>query len=528
MNGSRSAERQAALAAGIAAALALAACAPAPGRPAPRRVTLAGVVDSVVSTPPLDRTHWGIEVHDPARGATLFALDPERHFVPASNMKLLVTAVALGELGPEFRYRTELYARRAPGDTAAALLVVAGRGDPTWSERFHGTPWAPLDSLADSVALAGIARVTGELVVDASHFDREFIHPTWEVGDLDYGYAAPVAAFAIEEGTFRSVVSPGAAAGEPARVTVLAPPGTITLVNRLVTDTAGARRRIEVSRTVGSDTVTLLGTIPLGAAPDTLRLAVGEPARYAARALAAALEARGIEIEGGVRVVYDTLEAAVLRGVMDTAAVAPTAADSALADTTAGGTAAVRLERVASWTSPPLAEVVAAILKPSQNWIAEMLLKTLGAERGEGGSWPAGAEVERRYLFDVVGIDSTAIVVRDGSGLSAQNLVTPRALVQLLAHARRMPWGPAYRAALAVPGEEEGTLENRLRGLEGRLYAKTGTITHVNSLTGYLTTASGRELIFSILTNASGQPSGEVRRAIDGIARTIAEQGGAR
>src|SRR5690606_11196715 len=333
MNGSRPAERRAALAAVLAAALALAACAPAPGRPAPRRVTLADVVDSVVSTPPLDRTHWGFGVHDPARGATLFALDPERHFIPASNMQLLVTAVALAELGPEFRYRTELYARRAPRDTAAALLVVVGRGDPTWSERFHETPWAPLDSLADSVALAGITRVAGELVVDATRFDREFVHPTWEVGDLDYGYAAPVAAFAVEEGTFRSVVSPGAAAGEPARVTVLAPPGTITLVNRLLTDTAGARRRIEVSRTVGSDTVTLLGAIPLGAAPDTVRLAVGEPARYVARALAAALEARGIEVEGGVRVVYDTLEAALLRGAADSAAAAP---DSAGADTPAG------------------------------------------------------------------------------------------------------------------------------------------------------------------------------------------------
>src|SRR5690606_30289780 len=253
---------RAACGAALAAALAAAACAPAPSRPVPRRAMLAEVVDSVASSPPLDRTHWGIEVYDPARGRTLLAVNPEKHFVPASNMKLIVTAVGLAELGPEWRYRTELSARRAPGDSVAELLVIAGRGDPTWSERFHENAWAPLDSLADSVALAGIRRVRGALVVDASHFDRELVHPTWEVGDLDFGYAAPVAAFAVEECTFRYEVVPGAAAGEPARVTALTPPGAVLILNRLLTDTAGARRRIEVSRRVGSDTLTLLGSVP--------------------------------------------------------------------------------------------------------------------------------------------------------------------------------------------------------------------------------------------------------------------------
>jgi len=513
---------RAAWGAALAGTLALAACAPAPSRPAPRRATLAEVVDSIANSPPLDRTHWGVEVYDPASGRTLLALNPERHFIPASNMKLVVTAVGLAELGPDYRYRTELSARRAPGDTIAELLVIAGRGDPTWSDRFHENPWAPADSLADSVALAGIRRVRGELVVDASYFDRELVHPTWEVGDLDFDYAAPVAAFAVEEGTFRYEVAPGAAAGEPARVTALTPPGAVLIVNRLVTDTPGARRRIEVSRRVGSDTLTLVGSVPLGAAPDTLRLAVGDPAAYAGRVLMAALEARGIEVEGGVRVVYDSLEAAALR-------TGSASADAAVDSATAVPGARDRgtpLVPVASWTSAPLAEIVAAILKPSQNWIAEMLLKTLGAERGKGGSWPAGLEVERRYLFDVVGIDSGAVVLRDASGLSAQNLLAPRAIVRLLEHARRMPWGPVYRAALAVPGEADGTLERRLVGLEGRLFAKTGTIAHVNSLSGYLTTASGRELIFSILSNASGRPAAEVRRAIDAIVNTAADQGG--
>src|SRR5690606_25647417 len=223
------------------------------------------------------------------------------------------------------------------------------------------------------------------------------------------------------------------------------------------------------------------------------------------------------------RVVYDPAEAAALR---TGSGAADGVLDSAAAATGTGEQGAPPLVPIASWTSAPLSEIVAAILKPSQNWIAEMLLKTLGAERGEGGSWPAGLEVERRYLFDVVGIDSTAVVLRDASGLSAQNLLTPRAIVQLLEHARRMPWGPVYRAALAVPGEKDGTLERRLVALEGRLFAKTGTIAHVNSLSGYLTTASGGELVFSILSNASGRPAAEVRRAIDANVNAAADQAG--
>jgi D-alanyl-D-alanine carboxypeptidase/D-alanyl-D-alanine-endopeptidase (penicillin-binding protein 4) len=517
--------------AGALALLPLAlACASSPRAVAPTRPSLPAVVESIAGRPPLDRTHWGIEVYDPAAGRVLFARDPEKHFVPASNTKLVVTTVALGELGPDFRYRTEIYALGgtggtggtgrngggrgsagagasartgsigAAGDSVIGGLLVVGRGDPTLSARFHGGELAALDSLADSLAVAGVRRVAGDLVVDASYFDDEWIHSTWEVGDLPWSYATPVAAFAVAEGTFLLVVEPGAAPGEPARVTVLGPERAVAVRSEALTDTAGAGNSLEIVRRPGSDTLVVTGGVPYLAAPDTLRLAVTDPAGYAARALEAALEARGIAVDGAVRVVYDTAEAVALR-------------------------AAAGAEPLVTWTSPPLTEIVAAILQPSQNWIAEQLLKTLGAERGKRGSWREGLDVERRYLFDVVGVDSGAVALRDGSGLSAQNLLTPHAIVQILDHARRQPWGDAYVAAMAQPGVKESTLERRLTGLEGRVFAKTGTIAHVNSLSGYLRTANGRELIFSILSNASGRPAGEVRRAIDRIVSTLAEEG---
>lgn len=482
--------------AGAAIAASGAACTPPRAPIQPHPLPLAAIVDSVAGTPPLDRTHWGIEVYDPERRRVLYRRNGELHFVPASNAKLVVTAVALGELGPDYRYRTEIHAPgRTLGDSVVDRLVVVASGDPTLSARFHPSATAPLDSMADSLAAVGIRRVAGELVVDASRFDSVRLHPAWELGDVDFAYAAPVAAFAIAEGTFRVELAPGAAPGEPAVARIVGPAGRMHLVNDLVTDTAGARRRISTERRPGSDTLRLAGRIPLDMTPDTVAYAVGDPAGFAALALLESLARRGITVDGGARVVYDMTEARTLRPV--------------------GG------QPVVTWTSPPMSEIVGGILKPSQNWIAEMVLKTLGAEREGHGSWPAGLAVERRYLRDVAGIDSTAFSLSDGSGLSAQNLLAPATIVRLLDFARRQPWGPVYRAAQAEPGVEESTLENRLTALQGRLFAKTGTIANVNSLSGYLTTRSGRELIFSILTNGSGRPAAQVRRGIDRIVYAI-------
>lgn len=505
------------------------ACASAPRSPAlaPGARTLAAVVDSIRSVPPLDRTHWGIEVYDPSSRRVLYSLNPDLHFIPASNTKLVVTTVALGELGPEYRYRTELYALERGGGAEQGAgvaepaevdgLLLLARGDPTLSRRFHPEGPTPLEALADSVVAAGIRRVRGEVLVDLTYFDDHPVHPGWEVGDLTYQYAAPTAAFAVEEGTFRVVVAPGDSVGAPARVVPLVPPGAVEVAAAVATTAEGRRGRVGARRLYLNDVVEIRGEIPIDAPPDTLRLAAPYPAELAARELLAAFGARGVEVEGGVRLIDSLAGSARVQGVDRDSA-------SVIDATESGRSAEVVPRLIATWHSPPLTEIVAAILKPSQNWIAEQLHKTLGAERGERGSWREGARVERRYLIDVVGLDSTEFRLSDGSGLSVQNLLTPHAIVRLLDHARRQPWGPLYRNALARPGES-GTLEERLVEFEGRLFAKTGTITHINSLSGYLYTTDGRELIFSVMTNASGTPAATVRRAIDRIVRAMAEPG---
>ncbi|HUF13474.1 MAG TPA: D-alanyl-D-alanine carboxypeptidase/D-alanyl-D-alanine-endopeptidase [Longimicrobiales bacterium] len=472
------------------------------GRP-PLLLGLPGVVDSVRNTPPLDRMHWGVGAYDHRADRMLLRVNVDRHFVPASNMKLVTTAVALGRLGPEFRYVTTVHAENLQ-DGAASSLVVTGSGDPTLSARFHGEPLAALRMLADSIARSGVRRVDGPLVIDATYFDAQRIHPSWEVGDLDWYYAAPVGAFAIDEATMTLIVSPAAEVGQPGSVTALAPEGLIAIEDSLVTDTAFSRNEVGFVRTPGTDAIRFTGRVPVNATPDTIHLPVHDPAAFAGQALMSLLRERGVEITGELIVVN---------------------ADSPVETAGRWNTQLARFQPVAAWASAPLRDIVEAILEASQNWIAEQLWKTLGAELGEAGAWEQGAEVAQRYLVDVVGIDSAAFHLVDGSGLSVQNLLSPDAIMRLLFHAGETDWGGIYRAAMAEPGEVESTLETRLVAYEGRVFAKTGTITHVNSLSGYLVAHDGREIIFSILSNGSGVPSSLVRGGIDRIVAVLAAVG---
>jgi D-alanyl-D-alanine carboxypeptidase/D-alanyl-D-alanine-endopeptidase (penicillin-binding protein 4) len=487
-----------------------AACARSPLEPiTPARVDFVRLADSLVASPPLHRAHIGIEVYDPATKRVLYAHNSERHFVPASNQKLWPTTTALAVLGPGYRYRTPVLAAGLdPATGRAKALVVVGRGDPTFSERFHDSDLAVLDSLASAVAGAGITCVEGDVIVDASFFDEAIIPGTWTFGNLNGTSAPPTGAFVVGEGVFSLGVVPGPEVGAPALVAVRAPEGIVPLVNRLLTaapDSIRSPRRVSTVRGPWSDTLRLAGDVVLAAEARDVRLPMTDPVRFAAHAFADALKSRGITLEGSVRVVRDSAEAVSVReGRVDL-----------LAEPFA-------MREVAAWTSPPMAEIVTNILQPSQNWIAEQVVRTLGAETVGRGGWREGIEVEEGFLFGTVGIDSTALSLNDGSGMSHQNLVTPHAVVQLLDYARTAKWAPEFRAALTGPGRP-GTLSRRLTHLEGRVTGKTGTLSNVNALSGYVTTRDGRELIFSILSNASGLPGNPVVSAIDRMVAALAD-----
>jgi len=455
-------------------------------------------IDEIISAPPLDQVNWGIQIVDTKRGRILYSRHAHLKFVPASNMKILSTATALSLLGPDYRYETELYGVGSFGEGGRLLqgdLHLRATGDPTLSERFYPSAEAPLDSLAQDLWAAGVRTVTGSLVVDASSWDSTSVPGSWMVQNLSGTSGATGGAFAIAEGVLTVEVTAGSEEGAPAKARWWPFPENESISVSFVTvhpDSSTRGRSIQYLPE--SRRLKIEGKIQVGKV-DTIRVSQRDPVRLASTALLHALERRGIEVRGGVSIAWDVGEPVQVS-----------------LDST----------RLASLTSPPMAEIVKAILEPSQNWMTEQLVRTLGMERGERGSWREGFRVERDFLTQEVGVDSLDITYRDGSGMSAYNLVTPRAVVRILAYMRASSNSGIFRDALASPGEEESTLRSRLLALEGRVFAKTGTITHVNSLSGYVFTDSGRELVFSILTNGSGLSSGVVRAAIDRVIEVAA------
>jgi D-alanyl-D-alanine carboxypeptidase/D-alanyl-D-alanine-endopeptidase (penicillin-binding protein 4) len=471
-------------------------------------------IEEILRTPPLNQVNWGIRIADPDRGEILYSRNAHRKFVPASNMKVLATSTALSLLGPEYRYETDFYGVGSMGEDPGVLegdLLLRASGDPTLSERFYPSAEAPLDSLARGLWESGLRSVTGSLVVDVSTWDSTTVPGSWMVQNLAGVSGATGGAFSIAEGVLTVEVTAGAEAGSPAQARWWPHSEEDFVSVQMATverDTVQRRRTVEYLPE--SRRLRIQGAVETGRV-DTIRIGQRDPVRLASAAMLRALERQGVRVRGGVRIAWD-------RGERLGPGTCTTGSDDPPDQACEG---AVRLTGI---SSPPMSKIVKAILEPSQNWMTEQLVKTLGAERGEGGSWQEGFAIEEKFLAEEVGVDSLDVFYQDGSGLSAYNLVTPRAMVRILEYMRTSPHATIFKDALASPGEEPGTLSRRLLSLEGRVFAKTGTINHVNSLSGYLITDSGRELIFSILTNGSGISSALVRAGIDQVVETLARR----
>jgi D-alanyl-D-alanine carboxypeptidase/D-alanyl-D-alanine-endopeptidase (penicillin-binding protein 4) len=462
-------------------------------RPAAGATALTRRIDAVLARPALAGADWGIEVRDAATGQVLYQRNAARPFIPASNLKLIVSATAAHHLEADYRFRTTVYATGPVRDgVLEGDLVLYGRGDPLLSGRF-GRPmaWA-WNALADSLAARGIRRVSGGVVADDSYFEARHVRPDWEEYDLRWWYAAPVSALGFNDNSIEFRVTPGAV-GAKARVTWLPQSEYVQVENRTVTVARGRRQTVEFERIPGNPRgIRVFGQMPANGG-DTQFFAVSNGAAFAGTAFREALERRGIEVaRDEVRVVADSLRSPARGAIV-----------------------------LAEHASDPLPRVIGPILLNSQNWFAETLAKTVGrVVRGEG-SWDAGLAVEREFLTGVVGIDPNDIALSDASGLSANNRVTPRALVRLLGYVRRTPRMAIVRDALPVSGGE-GSLRARFTDLRGRVAAKTGYIGGVDSLSGWVTTDDGRTVIFAVIANRTPLPSPRMKVAIDDVVRAIA------
>lgn len=490
----RSALFRAVLLVGSCFAALFAGSAPGAAQSPPDSARLAARLAAVLDTGALARAHWGIDVRDAATGRVLFGRNAERLFIPASNLKLVVAAAAAHHLPADFRYRTTfLISGAVRAGTLEGDLVVHGRGDPTISGRYQPALTTLLAAFADSLRARGITRIRGAIVADETEWPYEPQHGDWEVYDANWWYAARTGPLGFNDNSIDFRVAPGAV-GRPARITWQPETRAFTFRNDTRTVAAGRRKTLDFDRVPGTDTIFAFGEIPADADVATESFAVRDPAHYFATVLAEQLVRTGIAVDAGsVRIVRPP--ASPPRGT-------------------------VLFEHL----SPPLPRLIGPVLQTSQNWFAEQLVRTLGREVGGAGSWRAGLEVEERFLGDVVGIDSGSFRLRDASGLSSGNLITPAALSRLLVHARRDPRQQLLLDALPVSAGETGSLRRRLEDLPGRVRAKTGSIRNVDSLTGLLRTRSGREVAFSIIVNGTGQPSSRIRVVIDAAVRAIAAE----
>ncbi len=471
-----------------------AGCARPGGAPAPAREGRAAfrhAVDSLVGLPAFRNAHLGVLVVDPKRGDTIYSHDAGKLFLPASNMKLVTSSVAIARLGLDYRWVTTVAARGPVRDgTVEGDLLVFGRGDPTVSDRMRGDAMRPLSDIADSLYARGIRRVAGGVVLGADVFPGPTIGFGWSWDDLDDPDGAAVDELLFNDGSgvihVRGGDRPGVA---PSVVTAPArtyPPVRVAARTLDAADTARLRAEpLRAVRDTARGVFVVRGAI---AARDTASLAVTFPdpdGAYLA-SLREALQDRGIGVDG---------RPADAAGAVDS------------------------LVRIAS---PPLRDVLPAMLKPSQNQMAEMLLRTLALVETGVGRADSARRVETAQL-EAWGAAPDGFVLRDGSGMARYDYLSPETVVHVLDAMRRSPAFDAFYAALPIAGVD-GTLRARMRGTpaEGNVHAKTGSLANTRSLSGYATTRDGRRVIFSVLCNNWTAPPALVLAVEDSIAARVA------
>ncbi len=421
-------------------------------------------VEAALAAPALRGAYVGLLAIDTVRGTVLYSRNADDEFTPGSTFKLLVGSAALQYLGPDFRFVTTLSSDVLPKDgVVAGNLYLRGGGDAHLSA-------AGLRAAALAASRSGIRRVDGAIIADDSHYDAQRVAPGWTVDDLPYEYGALVSALELEDGVVHVYVSPGPVAGAPVKLRIEPASGTFTVENRAVTGAPHSEDTTDVVRALDSpQRIEIVGSYPAGAPEsDDLEPSVPDPELYAGDVLLRAFGGVGITVAGGVR--------------------------SGVAPRSAG--VFWRLESAA------MPELLSEFWLPSDNLMGELFLKELGAARsGEPGTFANGIAVEDEYLQSI-GVDPATLSITDGSGHSAYDRITPRALVTIL----QSDWNGAQRSIVidALPeAGVRGTLKDAFAGtsLDGKVFAKTGTHRHARTLSGYLQTDDHGPVTFSLLVN---------------------------
>jgi len=474
-----------------------------PRTPAPAQVTrtvaeLQARILAVLQKPELAQAMVGIKVASLDTGQVLFESNANKLLRPASNMKLYTVAAGIDRLSPDYRFVTSVYASAKPDSKGVIKgdLIIYGRGDPSIGFRFNeGNYFKGIDDLAARIVAAGVKRIDGDLVGDESHFSGPPYGTGWEWEDLQWWYGAEVSALTINDNFLDTSVKPGNKVGAPAVISTGPPDPLLRITNRVTTAPNGTKRDLAIYRALNSDVVEFSGAIALDDRGYTGRMAISRPALLFAYLLRASLAQQGVTIKGKTRTVDSYSGGSVIRKL-------PTSAGANLApDVNSPPVEVARKESV------PFSQVAAQTLKPSQNLYTELIVRTLGelpaapAANQPRTSEERGIEVVRTFLKEA-GVDPSSLSLTDGSGLSRNDMITAEATLQMLIYMNGHRYATAFRDALPIAGVD-GTLRNRMKGTaaENNVRAKTGTLSAASSLSGYVTSASGERLVFSIMVN---------------------------
>jgi D-alanyl-D-alanine carboxypeptidase/D-alanyl-D-alanine-endopeptidase (penicillin-binding protein 4) len=445
-------------------------------------------IAEVLDKPELAPAMVGIKVTSLETGRVLFEENGSKLLRPASNMKLYTVAAALDRLSPDYRFVTSVYAAERP-DAAGILhgdLTIYGRGDPSIAARFNGGDYFKgINELASQIAAAGVKRVEGDLVGDETYFIGPQYGSGWNWEDLQWWYGAEVSALTSNDNALDLIVKPGSSVGAPAVITTGPPDPLLAIVNRVVTGTKGSKRVLSLHRGLAADTLEIQGSIPLDDRGYAAGIGISHPGLLFVYLLRSSLAQRGVVFTGKSRIV------------------------PAPAHANGQPTSRPVWIEIASMQSPPLSLIAAQTLKPSQNLYTELLLRTLGRVVAPSSgssdirrtSEGAGIEIVKAFLKEA-GVNTGGLSLTDGSGLSRNDMITAEASVQLLTYMGRHRYAAVFREALPIAGVD-GTLRNRMKGTpaENNVRAKTGSLSSAASLAGYLTTAGGENLVFSIMVN---------------------------
>ena len=451
------------------------------------------------NNPEFFNAFWGVEIQSLRTGEIIYQKNEYKSFAPASNLKLYTTSAAFTSLTPEFKYTTLLATDgKVENGVLYGNVYLKGSGDPTICGRYNGGDVTlTFEQWADSLKAKGINEIRGDIVGDNSAFDGASYGRGWAADYETDWYAAQMGGIVFNDNCVDMTVTAGDSVGAPARISWNPATKYITVVNETVTappDSNPPGYYISFHRAWGTNVVHVCGNFPMNKQAWHELIAINDPTLYAVTVLKEVLEDKGIDVDGAAKDIHD----------VDTE---PNYAKATI---------------LATYTSPPLSVIVKTINKRSQNLYAEQLFRTMGMVFYGHGNMTTGHYVAYP-IFTRWGIDTTRIHMADGCGLSHDDLVSPATTVSVLKAMYHSKYFQAFYESLPIAGVD-GTLRNRMKGTaaENNVHAKTGTIEHVSSISGYVTDADGEMLVFSMMVNHYTVPTSLAEKEEDEICERLA------